>query len=60
MKGIRVTYHYEDEPLHDHEEILSIEEAKDLYPNYASVITLDDFYILTFSYDQTQVTFTPI
>ncbi len=59
MPDIRVTYHYPKEPHTDHEEVLTLDEIKDLYPNYASAIADSGFSSLTVSYDNIEVTFTP-
>ena len=58
MSDIQVTYHYPKEPHTDHYEILSLDEIKDLYPNYANTIADSGFKSLVVSYDNIEVAFT--
>jgi hypothetical protein len=57
MSDILVTYHYPKEPHTDHEEILTLDEIKDLYPNYATAISDSGFKSLVVSYDNIEVAF---
>lgn len=58
MNNIQIIYHYPHEPHTDHEETLTLDEIRDLYPNYAITIADSGFKSLVVSYDNIEVSFT--